>query len=468
MKKKIATILLAFIASVGMTFAQSGTCTESTYRANTTEGTSFLIVFPRITGTRVTDPTLQMYVMATANEAVTITVRSKNSKMGEIQIPAGGGFGSLKIDNNLLGYMFDDDLVYPRGIIAFSNDGKTPFSCYAFIQSGPLGNSARDFALAIPQKALGREYMIQTFPTDGKSTEFVILAAEDNTTVRIIPNEVTSTGQAAGTPFVRNLNRLESVMIASKQKVKDSSDTLDMSGSLICSNKPVAVFAANEATNIPFAEAYSWDYTFEQVPPLNTFGKRFFVARLDSCIKNMECCVTALYNNTEVKEYRYNVQTGQTTTVTTTLNAYQSLARRPCLTEKIFNIVIETSQPVLCHTYLTSASYNCESIYDENGKLIITNTWGDPANAMLVPWNHRVKDMTFLTNKLPKKDDESDSYWNNQHHYVHVNVPKNEIGLLQLDGETVSNSLFKTYGGDANMAYAIVPVEKFGKHRLTT
>lgn len=435
---------------------------EPEEKINTTEGTRFLIVFPRITASKFVDPTLQMYVMATANEAATITVRHKNRKMGEIRIPAGGGFGAVKIDNNYLSYVFDDDNVYPRGLTAFSNDGKTPFSCYAFIQSGPLGASARDYALAIPQKALGREYMIQTFPTDGKSTEFVIMATEDNTTVRITPSAATSTGQAAGTPFVRKLARMESVMIASKQKVKDSSDTLDMSGSLICSNKPVAVFAANEATNIPFTDAYSDDYTFEQVPPLNTYGKRFFVARPDKYVKNMECCVTALYDNTEVKETRYNEETGKTTTVTTKLNAYQSLANRPVLTEKFSNIVIETSQPVLCHTYLTSASYNSESIYDENGKLIATNTWGDPANAMLVPWDHRVKDMTFLTNALQTKENAI------QYHYVHVNVPKNEIGLLQLDGEAVSSSLFKTYGGDANMAYAIVPVEKFGKHRLTT
>lgn len=452
--------LLALCCAVVMPFY--GQTPEE--KINTTEGTRFLIIFPRITATKFADPTLQLYVMATANEAVEIEVRIKNRYLDVIRIPAGGGSGVVKINpayNNLC-YVFDDDQVYPRGIAAFSRDGKTPFSCYAFIQAGQLGASARDFALAIPQKALGREYLIQTFPTDGESSEFAIMATEDNTTVRITPSAPTSTGQTAGTPFVRKLARMESVLIASKKKVKDSSDTLDLSGSLICADKPVAVFAANEATNIPFHDAYSTDYTFEQIPPLNTFGRRFFVARLDKYVQNMECCVTALYDNTEVKETRYNVKTGTTATITHNLRAFQSLAERPVLNEIFSNIVIETSQPVLCHTYLTSAAYNRESIYDDNGRLIADNTWGDPANAMLVPWDHRVKDMNFFTDELQTKENAV------QYHYVHVNVPKNEIGLLKLDGAAVDNSLFKTYGGDAGMAYAAIPVEKVGRHRLTT
>ena len=458
MRFLLAGILFVWLAVIPKAYSQ-----EPEETPNTTEGTCFYALFPRITGTIAKDLTLQTIIIATAKENVKVQVRALSGNLlGTINIPDGGGAGELKLNNNTT-YKYEDDVISRHGVRIVAEDGKTPFSCYAFMQSGPLGNSARDAALVIPYKSLGREYMIQTFPNDGKSTEFAIVATEDNTTVRITPSAETSTGGASGTPFVRKLSKHNMIMIGSKQKVKASGDTLDMSGSMICADKPIAVFAANEQVNIPMGESYSNDYTFEQLPPINTFGTRFFVSRPSEHIKNMECVVTALYDNTVVKETRYNEENGKTSTVTTTLAAYHSLAVRPILTEKISNIVLETSQPALCFTYLTSSSYNQENIYDSNDNLIDTYTWGDPANAMLVPWDHRVKEMTFFTRQLETKAEDVLQY-----HYLEVNIPKKDIGLLQLDGITVNSTLFKTYGGDANMAYAHIPVGSFGKHELST
>ena len=457
----LAAMLSLWIAAVPKVCAQ-----EQEEVSNTTEGTRFYAVFPRITGTKVNDVTLQMHVVVAAKEKVTVLIRNfagyNGSVVGRIDIPAGGGTGEYKVDLNQ-GYIFEDDVVGPKGVQIYAEDGKTPFSCYAYNQSGPLGNSARDAALLIPYKSLGREYMIHTFPNDGRSTEFVVIAPEDNTKVRIVPSAETSTGVKAWTPIVRTLPKHRSVMIASKQKVKNTGDTLDMSGSLICADKPVAVFSANEMVNIPMGESFSNDFTFEQLPPISSYGKRFFVSRPTEHIKNIECCVTALYDGTVVTETRYNEENGKTSTTTTTLAAFQSLAVRPVLTEKISNIVIETTEPAMCFAYMTSSSYNQEKIYDSDGNLTATYTWGDPSNAMLVPWDHRVTNMTFFTRQLQTKTDDVLQY-----HWLEVNVPKKDIGLLQLDGVPVDGSLFKTYGGDAAMAYAHIPVEGFGKHELTT
>ena len=431
--------------------------------SNISEGTSFFVIIPRITGTKIGDQTLQAIIIVTAKEKVSVELRnSKNYILGTINIPEGGGTVEQKVSVQDT-YINEDDIYIQRYVHLYAKDGITPFSCHAFCQSGPLGNSARDATLLIPEKSLGYEYMIQTFPTDGKSSEFVIVATQGTTTVNIIPSATTSTGGTAGTPMTRTIPRGNSILIASKQKVKDSGDTLDLSGSLICANKPVAVFAANEQVNIPMSESYSNDFAFEQLPPINTFGTRFFVSRPSEHIKNMECVVTALYDNTVVTEKRYNEVNKQTSTVTTTLAAYKSLAVRPILTERISDIVIETSKPALCFTYLTSSSYNQEDVYDSNGNLLQTYTWGDPSNAMLVPWDHRVKDMTFFTRKLETLSEDALQY-----HYLEVNIPKKDIGLLKLDGTAVNSSLFKTYGGDANMAYAHIPVQGFGKHDLST
>lgn len=442
-------LLLVWLAAVPVASAQ-----EPEQERFTTEGTRFYALFPRITGTKVNDVTLQLRVVVTARENVSVSIlRLLGDRIERKTVAAGQTWVSTPISANQ-GYLYDDDVIGQRGVQIVSDDGKTPFSCFILAQSGPLGNSARDASVLIPYQSFGYEYMIQTFPQDGKSTEFAILATEANTTVRIIPTTQTSTGAAAGEQIIRNLPRNRNIMIASKQKIKASGDTLDLSGSLICADKPIAVFAANEMVNIPMAESYSNDFTLEQLPPINTLGTRFFVSRPNEHIKNMECCVTALYDNTSVEVIRYNEETGKNLTNTYTLAARQSLGVRPVMTEKISNIVIKTSQPALCFNYMTSSSYNSEDIYDANGNLTAQYTWGDPANAMIVPWDHRVKRMTFFARPLETQSDDA-----LQFHYLQVNVPKKDIGLLQLNGVTVSSSLFKTYGGDATMAYATIPVE---------
>ncbi|MCR4665247.1 MAG: IgGFc-binding protein, partial [Paludibacteraceae bacterium] len=420
---------------------------------------------PRIIGARPSDVTLQVTVVVTAKEQVTAVLKNMaGSFAGRIRIPEGGGYRELTLPNNMA-YLYEDDAVSARGFEISSEDGKTPFSCFVFVQSGVLGNSARDAALVIPYKSLGREYLVQTFPNDGKSTEIAIVSTQRNTTIVIIPSTETSSGVPARTPMVRRLPESRSIMISSKQKVKDSSDTLDLSGSIICADKPIAVFEANEAVNIPNGESYSNDFAFEQLPPINSLGNKFLFSRPSEHIKNLECCVTALYDNTVVTEKRYSEESGKVSTVTTTLSALQSLAKRPVLTDKINNIVIETSQPALCYAYMPSSSYNSEDVFDSSDNLIATYTWGDPANAMVVPWDHQVNDITFFTRKLETKaDDEL------QCHYVMVNVPKSDVGLLQLDGTPVNSSLFKPYGGDPNMMYAHLPLIEYDKkmHQLTT
>ena len=448
----LASLLLILFVAVPDGYSQ-----EVEQERNTTEGTLFYAVFPRLTGTKINDATLQMRVIITAREKVDFSIY--NMWGSPIQ------YGSVEAGQKWVsspfvwaaGYIYDDDVVLERGLRIVSNDGKTPFSCFLLEQSGPLGNSARDASVLIPYQSLGREYMIQTFPHDGKSTEFVIVSTEDNTTVRIIPSAGTSTGATAGAQIVRRLPKNRSIQIASKQKIKATGDTLDLSGSLICSDKPIAVFAANEELNIPMGESFSNDFAIEQIPPITSLGTQFYVSRPNEHIKNMECCVTALYDNTQVTEIRYNEETGKTQTLNHVLNAHQSLGTRPVMTEKISNIVIKTSQPALCFNYMTSSSYNSENIYDANGNLKATYTWGDPANAMMVPWDHRVKRMTFFTRPLETKSEDVLQY-----HYLQVTVPKKDIGLLQLNGETVNSSLFKTYGGSTDMAYATIPIEADG------
>ena len=208
-------LLLMWLAAVSIASAQ-----EPELERFTTEGTHFYAVFPRITGTKLNDVTLQLRVIVTARENVSVTIRNLVGAQIERETIAAGQTWVSKPINTNLGYLYDDDVIGSKGVQILSNDGKTPFSCFILAQSGPLGNSARDASVLLPYQSLGYEYMIQTFPQDGKSTEFAIFATESNTTVRIIPTTQTSTGAVAGEQIIRNLPKHKSIMIASKQKIK--------------------------------------------------------------------------------------------------------------------------------------------------------------------------------------------------------------------------------------------------------
>ena len=51
----------------------------------------------------------------------------------------------------------------------------------------------------------------------------------------------------------------------------------DMTGCEITANNPVAFFALNQAANIPITNTYSTSCLMEQLPPVTTWGKNFFV-----------------------------------------------------------------------------------------------------------------------------------------------------------------------------------------------
>ena len=149
---------------------------------------------------------------------------------------------------------------------------------------------------------------------DGKSTGFVIVATEDETVVQITPNAKTFTGNPGQSTFTKELSKGQSVWVASSQPGEEGGqakkDTMDMSGSRICSNKPVAVYTTNEEVKVPMSEAVSSDFMFEQVPPLTGLGKKFYVAVAEEQ-KLMYCLVTALQNGTKVTETRYNKQSNK-------------------------------------------------------------------------------------------------------------------------------------------------------------
>ncbi|MDP4230872.1 MAG: choice-of-anchor D domain-containing protein, partial [Bacteroidota bacterium] len=153
--------------------------------------------------------------------------------------------------------------------------------------------------LALATPALGKKYVAACYndnPGDGAvvtsgSPEisegvFLIVAAFPNTTVRISPNATTKGGHpgahsGAGntgveTPYSVTLNRGQCYLV----KSGSADNGVDMSGSIIVSNKPIAVLSGHENADIGFASISSdqRDFMVEQMIPAEFWDTTGYVS----------------------------------------------------------------------------------------------------------------------------------------------------------------------------------------------
>lgn len=144
-------------------------------------------------------------------------------------------------------------------------------------------NMTSDAFLVLPTDALGNDYFIMTYKSDGSGSfgyvddgstpsEFVIVATEDSTLVNIIPSSETYKNGLNKQVFL--LRKGEAYLVQSRINSRDFNR--DLTGSEVHSDKPVAVFAGHQRSNLPIqseATSPSRDFLCEQMPPIRSWGK---------------------------------------------------------------------------------------------------------------------------------------------------------------------------------------------------
>ncbi|TAE23435.1 MAG: T9SS C-terminal target domain-containing protein [Candidatus Kapaibacterium sp.] len=162
-------------------------------------------------------------------------------------------------------------------------------------------NQARftsDAMLVLPVAALGREYVIMAYnsdgggslftvrPNDDTPSQFAVVATEDNTEITVSPRVPTYPPTSAliipttaTVPQQRAvLNRGEAYLVQADTRILGGIS--DLTGSRVRATKPVAVFAGHQRTVLPImlrSELGSRDCLLEQLPSVETWGKSIFV-----------------------------------------------------------------------------------------------------------------------------------------------------------------------------------------------
>ena len=254
-------------------FAQDNACHKST------EGTDFWFGIMENIGN---DPGHYVGITVTASETTTFKIT-----FGQDEIPFNGEY---TVDaNNSIQVKIPWDLVEVIGSEEIQNKGihltsENPVNVYAL----NWRTNSSDAALIYPVESLGKEYLTMCYypdhleGEDRSNSEFLIVATEDSTIVKITPSKVTDKLRSKDSTFVIKINKGEVYQVQSKNASGQyDSRQGDLTGSYISSNKPVAVYSGAQSTRVPTGTC-CWDHLFEQIPPLHSWGLEYYTVPLKS------------------------------------------------------------------------------------------------------------------------------------------------------------------------------------------
>lgn len=280
-----------------------------------------------------------------------------------------------------------------------------------------------DSFMGLPVEALGKEYRIVSYYklTEELISQFAVIATEDSTEVTINPNSPTYAGRQAGVPFTVKLRKGDVYQVIGASAAKNTPS--DLTGSLVQSNKPIAVFSGHNGAYIPSREQ-GYNHLVEQLPPVSAWGRHYYVGKLFGRTKST-IRVLAAENDTKV------FANGQLVAFLAAGDYYED-------------------GNVSEHTQITGDKRIMVAQYS-HGFVNSLDSIGDPMMILITPTQQFLKSYRMAT---PIRGE-----WR---HYVNIVVPREAVSSLRIDGKPVSEQAFTPFG---ESRYSIAQISlAFGTH----
>ncbi len=127
-----------------------------------------------------------------------------------------------------------------------------------------------DGFLALPTASLGTSYIVMGYPNTlaGQFTEFSIVGTQNGTNVTITPS-ISTYSRVGGVPYTLTLNQGDTYELAAKNQGSD------LTGSLIQSSAPLAVFTNDSCAFVPNGSYENCNQLLEELWPTNSWGTQF-------------------------------------------------------------------------------------------------------------------------------------------------------------------------------------------------
>lgn len=424
-----------------------------------TRGTDFWVCFPQNAKNEF-NAGLAFKLYITGDYATSGTILMQGKSAIHFSIKA-GEIISIDIDTTL--QVFGSDQIQNLGIHVHSDQPVAVFG---------LSNrkASTDSYVAFPTNVLGTAYRAMCYNAlagneNTFTSQLTIVAIDDHTIVSITPTANTKGGKHAGEPFNVTLNRGE---VYQMQGTRSGDGNSDLTGTLVTSTNPIAFFTGHICAQVPQYVNFC-DQLLEEEAPINTWGRQFFVGKLQG--KDWYVTrVVASENDTKIFENEKYIKS---------LNAGEFLEAQ----HEQNNTLLTSDKPILVGEYATSADADSVKIGDPFLMLItpteqflssyrFVTPVGEGAiqygtvnerlgmDSMKNPSSKFTYSKEYLDNV--KKEAASGTGW---HHYINVIAPFKSVNSLRLDGNGISSDLFHSIG---ITQYSIAQIEiAYGSHTIT-
>jgi len=384
---------------------------------------------------------------------------------------------TLSLDTGLksvdvMGEIVTDSLKVTNG--AYHLTSTMPVTVYQFnpldYEIGANNSYSNDASLVLPTPTLSNNYIImarQTFGVgDFLGFSFIpgfaaVVGTEDNTTVTVTLTSHTSagTGITAGNPGTVqqfSLNQGEVLQLLSgvpgsctgtqtsdaQADYCDQGVAYDLTGTLVETDKPVAVYSGHLCSFVPF-DTWACDHLEEMMLPLETWGKDFVVGRTEPQEADPgdpdEPNVIRIVSGADSNVIRFTPDQ-PTVGGQTTLNKGQWVE---FLATTDFHV--NADYAIMVGQFLVGQNYYTEDL----------EYHGDPAYSLMVPTEQFRDSYTFLA-------PETITY-----NFVNVTKRVNEGGpTVMLDGAPIPDASFSQPIGTTG--YGVARVSITGTHHTIT
>ena len=350
-----------------------------------TEGREFFVAWLPNGGSDPQSMDLRLQLIASSRKANVIVVEFPNGSTQTYGVAAGQS-EIITVDAQTVYWdpaRDEEEKPLAKGIRVYSRNDER-FTLYSTNQYGTSGTYSFDGAHIIPVEALGTEYMVQTAEADAMATEFLVMSTK--------PGQTNITMNLKVNSRRGNTQQLNVTLDGSKQiyivrskapNPDDPNDFIDLTGSTICADQPIAVWSGNQFAVVPNQDGMNNDHAYDQLLPLNKWGKEFIVpATADSTALNL-LRIVAMQDNTTV-----NIKRGAATT-SVALNSGETTFQRIVITDRANHYpatrYVTSDKPIQVYLYSSSAGAN--TWYDDDGN---TRVPSDPSTTLIPP-------LSFLT-----------------------------------------------------------------------
>ena len=324
---------------------------------------------------------------------------------------AAGGQVVLTLDPGVV--LTSNEVVETKGIHVTA---LSPVSVHVVSENA----TSADGYLALPTPGLGTQYYVMTRASSRYAgSEFAVVATQNSTSVSITPSAA-GASKPAGTAFTVLLNMGETYQFANPGNA-------DMAGTLVTSDKPIALFGGHRCADAPSGTGYC-DYLVEQMPSVASWGKTFHTSVFSGRARYTVRVIAAQDNTTFS-----TLPAG----LIGTLNAGQFAEVDLATAAEIVS-----SNPVLVAQFIRG--------YDDD-----TAAKGDPSMVLVTPAEMGLADATFGVYGLA----------GSRGVFINIVTETAALASLTLDNVAVDPGLFTPIGGTGIYSQATLPLVS-GAHKL--